>query len=88
MNLPPLPTPRLENCDYTATDLQTYALLAIKEYKTSVSKRQSHRLFTDDQVCEIRELYAQHYPYKQVNKTYPMSEVTFINIIKRRGAYK
>jgi hypothetical protein len=65
-----------------------YAILAIKEYKASVSKRQSHRKFGDAQVFCIRQLDMEGFNYKQVNRSYPMSEVTFINIIKHRGAYK
>ena len=88
MILPPLPEP-LSNGYYDTELMAAYAIRAIKAYKASVSKRQSHRKFDDDQVCEIRKLYAQHhYPYKQVCRLYPMSEVTFINIVKRRGAYK
>ena len=88
MILPPFPDP-LSNGYYDTELIAEYALRAINAYKASVSKRQSHRKFNDDQVCEIRKLYAQHhYPYKQVYRLYPMSEVTFINIKEHRGAYK
>ena len=92
MILPPLPETHLNNkVDkfYVAADMRFYGEACIAAYKASASKRQGNRKFNDDQVCEIRKLYAQHhYPYKQVYRLYQMSEVTFINIVKRRGAYK
>ena len=87
MILPPFPDP-LSNGYYDTELMAEYALRAINAYKASVSKRQSHRKYLDDKVTAIRELISKGLNYKQVNKTYPMSEVTFINIIKRRGAYK
>ena len=90
MILPPLPLDPngQEWTDDEAKIIQAYALLAIKEYKASISKRQSHRKYLDDKVERIRTLASEGLNYKQVNKTYPMSEVTFINIVHRRGAYK
>ena len=87
MILPPFPEP-LPNGYYDTELMAAYALLAIKEYKASVSLRQSHRKYLDDKVERIRTLASEGLNYKQVNKTYPMSEVTFINIVHRRGAYK
>ena len=90
MILPPLPLDPngQEWADDEAKIIQAYALLTIKEYKASVSLRQSHRKYLDDKVERIRTLASEGLNYKQVNKYYPMSEVTFINIIHRRGAYK
>ena len=85
MILPPFPEP-LPNGYYDTELMAAYALLAIKEYKASVSLRQSHRKYLDDKVERIRTLASEGLNYKQVNKTYPMSEVTFINIVHRRGA--
>lgn len=88
MILPPLPEP-LANGYYAEECMCKYALLAIKEYKASVSKRQSHQKFNSAEVDSIRYMVEkQGYTYKFVYRLYPMSEVTFINIIKRRGAYK
>ena len=87
MILPPFPEP-LPNGYYDTELMAAYALLAIKEYKASVSLRQSHRKYLDDKVERIRTLASEGLNYKQVNKTYPMSEVTFINIVHRRGAFK
>ena len=89
MKLPPLPEPLCHaDGNYTSEQMCKYALLAIKEYKASVSLRQSHRKYDDGQVKCIRFLISEGLNYKQVNKTYPMSEATFINIVHRRGAYK
>ena len=87
MILPPFPEP-LSNGYYDTELMAAYALKAIKEYKASVSKRQSHRKYLDDKVERIRALISGGMNYKQVNRTYPMSEVTFIRIKEHKGAYK
>ncbi len=87
MILPPFPDP-LPNGYYDTELMAAYALRANNAYKASVSKRQSHRKYLDDKVAEVRDYAAKGMNYKQVNKLVPMSEVTFINIVKRRGAYK
>ena len=88
MILPPLPVPTYDAYFYTKEDMQAYGELCIKEYKSSVSKRQSHTKYDDGQVKCIRFLISEGLNYKQVNKTYPMSEVTFIRIKEHKGAYK
>jgi hypothetical protein len=92
MILPPLPLDPngQEWTDDEAKIIQAYALLAIKEYKASVSKMCSsnRKKFSDSEAAYIRQLHANGWTYKQVYKHNKMSEVTFINIIKRKGAYK
>ena len=86
--LPPLP--RHPYMTWTVSEMaaiQSYGESCIAAYKASVSKRQIHRKFDDDQVRVIRWMHETGSNYKGINRTHPMSECTFINIIKRRGAY-
>lgn len=71
---------------YTMADMEAYAAQRLAEYK----KRRTHATpkFTRIEVDDIRARHAAGDNYKRVYMTYRMSEVTFIKIVKHRGAYK
>lgn len=74
---------------FTASDMEAYAQEKIEEYKRKKAEHLPRGpKFTPAMVEDIRHLHQQGLTYKAVNKLYPMSEVTFISVIKRRGAYE
>ena len=83
MILPPLPEP-LANGYYAEECMCKYALLAIK----TVCGGKHTKKFSERDVAIIRSLHEQGFAYKAVNRQIEMSEATFYNIIKRKGAYK
>ena len=92
MILPPLPEENRQflfgpssDCGYTAEQMRKYALLAIK---TVCGGKHRGPKFSAKDVAYIRELYAQGFAYKAVNRQIEMSEATFFNIVHRKGAYK
>jgi DNA invertase Pin-like site-specific DNA recombinase len=88
MILPPLPESHLNNKVekfYTAADMAFYGGLCIKA--VCGGKHRGPKFSAKD-VAYIRELYAQGFAYKAVSRQIEMSEATFYNITKRRGAYK
>ena len=84
MILPPLPEP-LSNGYYAEECMCQYALLAIK---TVCGGKHRGPKFSERDVAIIRSLHEQGFAYKAVNRQIEMSEATFYNITKRRGAYK
>ena len=84
MILPPFPEP-LPNGYYDTELMAAYALLAIKQH---FGKGKRGPKFSTKDVAYIRELHAQGFAYKAVNRQIEMSEATFFKIVNRRGAYK
>ena len=84
MILPPFPEP-LSNGYYDTELMAAYALKAIK---TVCGGKHRGPKFSAKDVAYIRELHAQGFAYKAVNRQIEMSEATFFNIVQRRGAYK
>jgi DNA invertase Pin-like site-specific DNA recombinase len=87
MILPPLPESHLNNKVekfYTAADMAFYGELCVK----AVCGGKHPKKFSERDVAIIRSLHEQGFAYKAVNRQIEMSEATFYNIIKRKGAYK
>ena len=88
MNLPPLPETHLNNKVekfYTAADMHFYGELCIK---TVCGGKHRGPKFSPKDVAYIRELHAQGFSYKAVNRQIEMSEPTFYNVVHHKGAYK
>ena len=88
MILPPLPETHLNNKVekfYTAADMANYGKLCVT---TICGGKHRGPKFSAKDVAYIRELYAQGFAYKAVNRQIEMSEATFFNIVHRKGAYK
>ena len=91
MILPPLQShdhpifPLMKWTDLEMDAIKAYALLAIKQH---FGKGKRGPKFGAKDVAYIRELYAQGFAYKAVNRQIEMCEATFFKIVHRRGAYK
>ena len=83
MNLPPVPQWN-PGVPYHL-QMQAYGELCVK---TVCGGKHRGPKFSAKDVAYIRELYAQGFAYKAVNRQIEMSEATFFNIVHRKGAYK
>ena len=91
MILPPLPQ-GYENkpWDYkgpiwTESQMKVYGEACIKQV---CGGRHRGPKFSPKDVALIRELHAQGFSYKAVNRQIEMSEPTFYNVVHHKGAYK
>ena len=86
MKLPPLPEPLCHaDGNYTSEQMALYGKLCVT---TICGGKHRGPKFSAKDVAYIRELYAQGFAYKAVNRQIEMSEATFFNIVHRKGAYK
>ena len=83
MILPPIPP--FDSGKSYEEEMQAYGELCVK---TVCGGKHRGPKFSAKDVAYIRELYAQGFAYKAVNRQIEMSEATFFNIVHRKGAYK